>query len=164
MKKILIYILITAITLSLFGCGKTQSGKPVSLSAEEIAEKIISGSSFELPTLSLEQISTDDKTSFFYYFGIEPPQSVKSAIVYSPVIATIPFYFGILILDSENGISGTASEIEKKVDRNRLVCASYTTVLTGSVRNAIILVCDTNEERAISLTNVFKEICNNNQQ
>ena len=156
MKKTIIILLIISVALTYAGCGRED--KIFSFTAQEAAEKIVNACSFELPSLTGYNPDPNDNTAFKYDFGIDPPEDISSAYGMSPKIGTIPFFIGIIILNDSKNAKETAIRIENGIDRNKLVCASYTVVKTSVNGNAIIVVCDTNPDRAKALVDAFNEI------
>lgn len=138
--------------------GQPTVGEPKT--AEEIVGKIYSriDASVEFPTLESRSLDLGDVDAFRYVFGIEPPSSARDAEVSEPLIGSIPYTLAVLTLNSDSDVQSIADAIKSGVDPSKWICVTATVVDVTVKGNAILLIMDSDAQRAAAVKNAFENI------
>ncbi len=156
MKKTAVIIFILIFALAFSACGKRDS---FDMEPEEIIDTLHEEYNVEIPCLT-ERLDLADELVFKYHFFISPSDAVEEAYISTPTdeYANIPFFLGILKMNSPEDAAKAAEDIEANVDMNKLICAAFEAALVKVRGNTVIVILDISSERADSLMKVFDSI------
>lgn len=128
--------------------------------AEEIVGEIYSQleGAVEFPSLESRGLDLGDVDAFRYVFGIEPPESAKDAEVSEPIIGSIPYTLAVLTLRDGADVQNIADAIRAGVDPSKWICVTATVVDVVVNQNAILLIMDSDLQRAGSVKSAFENI------
>ena len=161
-KKIsLIAVCLSIAFCSLTGCsGASNGGEGVDgMSLKEILSAIYSDcGDISFPSLSTSKISPSDSDDFAFYFGTDKTDSVEEAIVSEPKLSTLAYTLGLVRLKDGTDVSAFASEIKNSIDPARWVCVVATVVETSVNRNVVLVLLDTEPDRAAAVAAAFEKL------
>ncbi|MGM9636995.1 MAG: hypothetical protein ACI3YK_03310 [Eubacteriales bacterium] len=128
--------------------------------AEEIVGEIYSQleGDVEFPSLESRSLDLGDVDAFRYVFGIDPPSSARDAEVSEPLIGSIPYTLAVLTLDSDADIQSIADAIRTGVDPAKWICVTATVVDVIVNGNSILLIMDSDIQRAGAIKSAFENI------
>lgn len=148
----------TAITTS--GGSEGQPTADATKTAEEIVGEIYSQlkGNVEFPSLENRSLDLGDAEAFRYIFGIDPPASAKDAEVSEPIIGSLPYTLAVLTLKDKADIQRIADAIQAGVNPSKWICVTATVVDVVVKDNAILLIMDSDVQRAGAVKSAFQNI------
>lgn len=177
MKKIICFLLLSAILLtSLVSCANdsadpanssaestdtvtdenTQKESAIStLSLQEIADTIQS-SEFEYP--SLMEMPLEDDEFFKTNFGIDRPAGLKDELLIMPAMSSIACSIGLLRFENESDASAAAEAMEGALDTHQWICAPPSFVQTIARGDVVLLIVEGDDARGQAMIDAFKAI------
>ncbi len=161
-KKISLLAVCLSITVcSLTGCaGASNDGEGIDgMSLKEILSAVYSDcGDIQFPSLSTSKIRPSDSDDFSFYFGTDNTDSVAEAIVSEPKMSTLAYSLGLIRLKDGADASAFASEIKNSIDPARWICVVATVVETSVNRNVVLVLLDTEPERAAAIVAAFEKL------
>ncbi len=99
-------------------------------------------------TTVIETLDLTDRDKFKYDFFVEKPDSVKGAMICQPIIGSIPYFIGVLTVDTVRHAASLAEAIEDNINYNKLICASYEKAYVRAVGSTVVVILDIDPDRA----------------
>jgi hypothetical protein len=125
---------------------------------EEIANTLYDQVNFEFPTLVGRACDLSDSTAFAYDFGIEPSGEIQEAYISEPMIGSMAYTLGLIRLSDTADAAQIASSVQKNVDPAKWVCVTASTVETAVNGRVILLILDTDADRAAAVLKAFSSL------
>lgn len=127
-------------------------------SAEAMLETLMSGLETGLEPLMTEKVNLRDKNTFQYHFFVPLTSAVTEGAFCQPIIGSVPFFVGILKVNTAEEAKDLAEDILDNVNYRKLICADFKKAHTRAVGNTVVLIMDIDPARADSVVARFDSL------
>ena len=127
-------------------------------SAEAMLQTLMSGLETGLEPLMTEKVNLRDKNTFQYHFFVPLTSAVTEGAFCQPMIGSVPFFVGILKVNTAEEAKDLAEDILDNVNYRKLVCAEFKKAHTRAVGNTVVLIMDIDPARADSVAARFDSL------
>lgn len=136
MKKLLCLLSVLVLSLTLVGCGKTES-KNIEGSLEEIMEKLYAGIKEDEMPMAINNTTLTDENFKYYAFT---DAKYKEAIASESMTGSIAHSVVLIRLEDASDAENVVKEIQEKADPRKWICVEAENVYVLNKGDLVVLI------------------------
>ena len=166
MKKMIVFVLVLAMALSMAACGgKSAEKAPLEGTMEENAGKIMELAPVEFMAgpmpVDLSDTSEDGKWALSYFTGLSDAAKITDVCVMEPMMGSQAFSLVMARIAEGQDAKAVAQEMKDNIDPRKWICVGADEIMAAGYGDTVLFIMVDSQMglSAQSYVDAFQEIC-----